>query len=149
MGVLAVIRLSKPKLVVAFVASLVTSALLVLVPQQAANAAYGCSGAWVSRGNFNDIDGMSVASIERYEGPAGNTDCYALVSRGQYAGVSKYMSFTVCQDGTAASCRSNSGNFTNYAGPLQAAGCTSGYVIIRDPGGRTILHFQVWIGSCD
>lgn len=128
---------------------LLTGLVAVLLPQGAAQAAYGCSGAWVSRHPLNDIDGQYVASIERYEGTS-SSDCYALVSRGQYAGISKYMSFTVCDGGTAASCHSNSGNFGSYAGPISTPTfCTTSFVIVRDPGGRTILHRAVYVGSCN
>ena len=131
-------------------AAVAGSALVVVLPQGAAEAAYGCAGGWVSRQPMNDIDGNLVASVERYQ-TSGGTNCYVLVSRGQYRGVEKYVSITVCDGSAASSCHSNSGSaFGDFAGPVNTdASCTSAYVIVRDPGGRTILHRRVSVGSCN
>lgn len=133
--------------------ALVALALLVpagvlLAPAAPASAAT-CGGDWVYRQVHKDVDGRNVAEVNYYK--SATKTCFVMESIGPWKGIEKYMSLTVCGDQT---CKSNSGQFASYAGPVShvianEGNCHQLYLIVREPSGRTLLHTSTWGGSCN
>lgn len=124
----------------------VVAAFLVAAPATSASADNGCPGDRDSWSTWKDPQGRTVATMESYDIAGSSRNCYALVSRGPYRGIAKYMSLTVC-DGDG--CRSDAGQYATYAGPIRGEFCVSIYMIVRDPAGNTILRDSTFSGSCN
>lgn len=80
-----------------------------------AHAGYGCPGDWDIKRDFLDDAGRLAASTQVHESASGW--CVQVVSKGPYAGVSKYMRVRVC-DSFREACKEEAGKFETYVGPV-------------------------------
>ncbi|UUW90965.1 hypothetical protein [Pimelobacter simplex] len=126
---------------------LAASAALVVIPNAPAQADNGCPGTRDSWRQYRDSAGTIAAVLQSYDTADGV--CINLVSKNQYAGVSKYMSLRVC-DEARANCVTDSGNFASYAGPIyRSLPCVTVRSTMRAPNGTLIMDNWSIGGSCN
>jgi len=131
------------KSAVGAIAVMLGTAIAVIAPTGSAGAVGNCPGdGYVQRTYTHNGATVAVLCFNDY----GNGDQATLQAVGQYRGVAKKMSLSVCKwDGSPYDCVRDTGTYSYYAGPItMPGGCMHFRSVMYTPGGTKIVD-STWV----